>query len=52
MSKQLAISTAISVMIMAAFVLYGPNLAQHLGGLSDSGLHMPQLTGFKALVAN
>jgi hypothetical protein len=51
MSKQLAISAAISVMIMAIFVLYGPGLAQHVGALPDSGV-LPELSGLKALLAN
>jgi hypothetical protein len=51
MSKQLAISAAISVMAMAIFVLYGPGLAEHLGALPDGGL-LPQLSGFKALLFN
>jgi hypothetical protein len=51
MSKQLAISSAISVMIMAAFVLYAPGLIPHAGSLPQAGLHLPQVAGFKALLS-
>ncbi len=52
MSRQLAISSAISIMIMAIFVLYGPGLAQHVGSLPQLDLHLPQVSGFKALLGN
>jgi hypothetical protein len=50
MSKQLAISSAVSVMVMAAFVLYAPSLSTHVGALSGA-LNLPQLTGLKTLFA-
>jgi hypothetical protein len=52
MSKQLAISSAISVMIMAIFVLYGPGLAQHVGLATQGVLPVPELSGFKAMLLN
>jgi len=51
MSKQLAFSSAASVMIMAAFVLYAPGLSPHVGTLSAGALTLPQLTGLKSLLA-
>jgi hypothetical protein len=51
MSKQLAISAAISVMAMAICVLYGPGLAEHFGALPQGGV-LPELSGFKALLGN
>ena len=51
MSKQLSFSAAVSVMVMAAFALYGPSLSQHLGTISPYALNLAQLSGLKTLLA-
>ncbi len=51
MSKQLAISSAISIMAMAIVVLYGPGIAQHVPQ-QDVTLHLPQLIGLNVLLPN